>query len=115
MHELSLAHNLVEIIQQNVESNQLCNVKEIRLKIGEFSGVVVDSLIFSYNIITENTELSKSKLIIEEIPFKLKCNDCGNITANQFGFRECSNCNSFNTEILSGEEMNLSEIILEEN
>ncbi len=114
MHELSIAQNIIDIIEQNVPKDELCNVKQIALKIGEFSGVVADSLKFSYEVITSETELQNSELMIEFIPFSLKCNSCGSITTNVYGLRECANCLKTDTEVLSGEELKISEIILED-
>jgi hydrogenase nickel incorporation protein HypA/HybF len=115
MHELSVAQNIIEIVELNVPHDELCNVRQVALKVGEFSGVVVDSLKFSYEIITGDTDLRNSELTAEVIPFSIKCADCGSITTNIYGLRECENCLSTDTEVLGGTELNISEIILKEN
>lgn len=114
MHELSVAQNIIEIIEQNVPKNEISCVRQVVLKVGEFSGVITDSLRFSYEVITAHTELQSSELRIDPIPFRLKCNSCGNITTNSYGLRECSDCLKTDTEVLSGEELNIAEIILED-
>ncbi len=114
MHELSVAQNIIETIELNVPKNELRNVREVLLKVGEFSGVVTDSLKFSYEVITSGTEIQNSVLKIENILFSLKCNSCGSITANSFGLRECAECLKTDTEVLSGEELIVSEIVLED-
>lgn len=114
MHELSVARNIIEIIEQNVPDGELSFVREVRLKIGDFSGIVSDSLKFSYEIITSDTELQNSELKIEPIPFRLKCNGCGSVTTNTYGLRECADCLTTDTEVLSGEELNIAEIVLED-
>lgn len=115
MHELSVAQNIIDIVEQNVPHDELCNVRQVALKVGEFSGVVVDSLKFSYEIITGDTDLKNSELTAEVIPFSIKCNKCGSITTNSYGLRECDECLSTDTEVLGGTELNISEIILKEN
>ena len=114
MHELSVAQNIIETIEQNVPKDELCNVREVLLKLGEYSGVVADSLKFSYEIITSGNELQHSALKIENIPFSIKCNSCGSITTNSYGLRECAECLKTDTEVLSGEELLISEIVLED-
>jgi hydrogenase nickel incorporation protein HypA/HybF len=114
MHELSIAQNIVEIIRQSVTDENLGNVRGIRLKIGEVSGVVADTLEFSYTAITSATELSSSKLLIEKIPFKLKCKICGDESYNEFGLRICESCGSSDTEVLSGTELQIIEVELAE-
>ncbi len=114
MHELSVARNIIEIVEQNVPKDELPFVRGILLKVGEFSGVVTDSLKFSYEIIAADTELQNSELKIESVPFLLKCNSCGGITTNNYGLRECADCLKTDTEVLSGEELKIAEIILED-
>lgn len=110
MHELSLARDIVEIVYQNVPSNEINKVKSVVVKLGQFSGVVADSLKFSYSAITSQTDLEKSELEIIDIPFELKCHSCGKITSNEFGMSVCIECGSPDTEILSGNELEVLEV-----
>jgi hydrogenase nickel incorporation protein HypA/HybF len=112
MHELSLARDIVEMVYQNVPLSEINQVKFVVVKVGEFSGVVVDSLKFSYEAIVSNTELENSELEIINFPFKLKCKSCGRITSNEFGMMICDECGSGNTEIISGNELQVAEVIL---
>lgn len=114
MHELSVAQNIIETIELNVPKDELKNVRQVLLKVGEFSGVVIDSLKFSYEVITSGTEIQNSELKIELIPFLIKCNSCGSITTNIYALRECADCLLMDTEVLSGEELIISEIVLED-
>ena len=112
MHELSLARDIIDIVTQNVPSSEIKNVQFVVVKVGEFSGVVADSLKFSYGAIIFNTELENSELEVIHIPFKLKCNSCGKTTSNEFGMMICEECGSGNTEIISGNELRVVEIKL---
>jgi hydrogenase nickel incorporation protein HypA/HybF len=112
MHELSLAKDIVEMVYQFVPAEELKEVKFVVIKVGQFSGVVNDSLKFSYQAITSQTELEGSELEIIDIPFNLKCYNCGNESTNEFGMMICTECGSANTEILSGDELKVQEVIL---
>ena len=112
MHELSIAQNIIEIVKQNVPTEELQSVTSINLKIGEFSGVDIDSLEFGFEAITSGTELENSKLTIEKIPFVFKCHNCGINTTNEFGISICPKCNGTNTKIISGLEIEIIEVIL---
>jgi len=114
MHELSIAQNIVEIIRQSVPNSNLKDVRGIRLKIGEVSGVVTVSLEFSYQAITSDSELSLSQLLIQKIPFRLKCNSCGKESGNEFGLRICGSCGNSDTEVISGTELQIIEVELTE-
>jgi len=113
MHELSLAKDIVEMVYQSVPAKEIKAVKFVVIKVGAFSGVVTDSLKFSYMAITSQTELEGSELEIIDIPFKLKCHNCNNVTSNEFGMMICDDCGSGNTELLSGNELEVQEVKLD--
>ena len=112
MHELALARDIIDIVYQIIPASEISNVNSVVVKIGQFSGVVTDSLKFSYDAITYQTPLEKTQLKIINIPFELKCNACGIITTNEFGMAVCADCGSGNTKVLSGKELEVTEITL---
>lgn len=113
MHELSLARDIIDTVQQNVPKEEICRIKYVVVKVGAFSGVVTDSLKFSFQAITSDTELSGAELEIIDIPFLLKCNTCGKTTTNEFGMMICSGCGSVDTEMISGNELQVVEVKVE--
>lgn len=114
MHELSLAQDIIETVKQNVTAAELPKVREIIVEVGAFSGVVADSLKFSFEAITSGTELNDAVMKIVDIPFCLKCNDCGNETSTEIPMLLCSICGSSNTQILSGDELRVKELKIAE-
>ncbi|MCI0449872.1 MAG: hydrogenase maturation nickel metallochaperone HypA [Chlorobi bacterium] len=114
MHELSLAKDIIEAVYQNVPASEIINVKQVVIKAGQFSGVVADSLKFSFEAITANTDLENAELKIIEIPFYIKCGSCGKKTTNEFSMMVCEECSSANTKIISGTELEICEVKLEE-
>jgi hydrogenase nickel incorporation protein HypA/HybF len=114
MHELSVAENIIETIRLNVPESDLPLVEEVRLKVGEFSNVVSDSLLFAFESIKEDHKLGGARLNILPVKFEIKCNECGAVTSNHYGIRECAICGSVNTNVLSGEELMVTEIELKD-
>ena len=112
MHELSVALNIIEIVKENVPENNLGDVKKILLDIGEFSGIVVESLQFSFDISKQESPIQNANLKINKIPFKIFCNKCKIETSNAFGICSCEKCGSFDTINISGTEMKITEIEL---
>lgn len=110
MHELSLAQNIVEIVQQYAPGAQGRSVRSVKLKVGELAGVVPDSLDFCFSAITANTPLSGTTLKIERVPFTLQCKNCNNPFASEFGTVICPGCGSENTQVVAGTEMQVVEI-----
>ncbi len=112
MHELSLAQNIVDIVQEHVPPDRAHAVTSIKLRIGQMSGVVADSLEFCFTAITSATPLSSAKLQIEQIPFTLQCSMCSKKFVSQFGEALCPKCGAEKTEVIGGTEMQIVEIEL---
>lgn len=113
MHELSIAENILEMVNQNVPIEELHYVRNVKVKVGEMSGVVADSLEFCFQAITSETELKNSKLVIEHIPFVVSCNSCKNNFTNNTGIRICPTCCGSDTTVISGLELEVTEIELD--
>jgi hydrogenase nickel incorporation protein HypA/HybF len=112
VHELSIAQNIIEIIQQSVPQNERRDVRVVRLKVGVLSGVVADSLDFCFCVIAAGTPLSDARLEIEQIPFAVRCNVCSKSFINDIGIVVCPECGGAETQVLSGRELQVTEIEL---
>lgn len=114
MHELSIATEIVNIINQHVGEEERELVEIVKVKIGNLTNVLGESLHFCFEAIIKDTPLSNAKIEIENTPLQLKCNECGNISfADEYIFK-CKACSSGNINITGGDELNVSEIILKE-
>jgi hydrogenase nickel incorporation protein HypA/HybF len=114
MHELSIAQNIIDIVHQYVPENELENVDKVCIKIGEVAGIVTDSLCFGYSALISDTPLKNSSLEIENIPFIISCSKCGSESTGNSGITVCSVCGSYDTKIISGLEMQITEVLLNE-
>ena len=114
MHELSVAQSIVEIIEQHVPESEWERVAAVRLKVGAIAGVIPDSLEFSFQAITAASAQSHARLEIEWIPCRIHCSACNTIGENEMGFAVCGACGSTATKILSGSELNITEIEIAE-
>jgi hydrogenase nickel incorporation protein HypA/HybF len=110
VHELSFAESIVDIIHQSVPDEELKDVRVVRLKIGALSGVVADSLDFCFTAISAETSLAQARLEIEQIPFSVLCKSCRKTFVNDIGYVVCPECGGVETTVLSGRELQLTEI-----
>jgi hydrogenase nickel incorporation protein HypA/HybF len=76
MHELSIAHSLVEVAEQAAANANIARVSAVHLRLGALAGVVKESLLFCYDVAAAGTRLEGSRLIIEEVPVKVRCERC---------------------------------------
>ncbi len=114
MHELSIAENILEIVRENFSGNCTHKLKNVRLRIGELAGVVPDSLEFCFTAITKGTELEEAKLEIEKTGIVVHCLDCGGDSTVEGLIFRCSDCGSVNVRVISGNELEVIEIEIED-
>jgi hydrogenase nickel incorporation protein HypA/HybF len=115
MHELSIAQSIVDLVTQYVTDTRPGLVRCARVKVGRQSGVVVDSLEFCFAAITKDTGLDGVRLEIESIPFVVRCNDCSTSFQNDEGTTLCPQCGGGNTRVMSGTELQLVEIEVDDD
>jgi hydrogenase nickel incorporation protein HypA/HybF len=112
MHELAIAQNILEIVRQSVPEEQAPDVKWVRVRVGQLSGVIPDSLDFCFSVIVGETKMRQAGLAIEQVPTVSRCKECG----NQFQIEDmvfvCPACKSTDLEIITGRELQVVEIEL---
>lgn len=115
MHELSIAQSIVDIIEQHVPPHQRRNVRSVTVRVGDLAGVVPDSLAFSFTAVTAGTPIAHALLEIEHVPFVLHCNACLCDSTTEPGLALCPRCNAMDTTILSGTELLVATIDLDDD
>ncbi len=112
MHEASIVSQLLHIAIAECEKNGYKKIDSIKVTIGRATGIMIDALLFAFNVLKEGTLASDSSLIVEEIPVRAMCNDCGEkIESNEnYIIFECPKCGSFSINLISGKELNITEM-----
>ncbi|MFQ5639748.1 MAG: hydrogenase maturation nickel metallochaperone HypA [bacterium] len=115
MHELAFANSIVSVVQREVARQNLPPVKKVVVRIGALSDVVPDALKFNYEIITRDTPLEKTQLVIDEIAVKARCTSC----AREFGVEKfvfaCPGCGSGQIKVIQGEELDIAYLEVEDS
>ena len=114
MHELSIAQSIVDIAGQYVPRERRHGIRMIRVRVGDMAGVVPDSLCFCFTAVTSGTPMAQALLEIEHVPFVLHCTECLSDSATEPGLAICPRCQSTHTQILSGTELQVVAIELED-
>ncbi len=115
MHELSIAMNILDIVEEHISSEESPGiVNRILLHVGEFSGVMEDALEFNFEVAKKGTVADQAKLEIETIESKGSCGECRNEFRVQAFVPACPVCGSYNVEITAGRELQIKEIYLED-
>ena len=108
MHELTIAQNILDIINEQLLVNNLSKVIKIRIRIGRLAAIEPESL--SFEIIAKNTKAEDSVLEIDYVPIRCKCSNCQIVfTLDELNFI-CPKCMGSNLKIISGNELQVVEL-----
>jgi hydrogenase nickel incorporation protein HypA/HybF len=116
MHELTIAKNIISIVENELKTrNYQKNVKKVVFSAGKMNAIIPESLKFGFDVLKKNSPfLTQSELEITEIPIKIKCNNCDREMDISEPMFICDKCGSIDIEILSGKDMFVESIELEE-
>jgi hydrogenase nickel incorporation protein HypA/HybF len=112
MHELSVAQEILVIVNQYVPDPKPNSVKSVKVKIGKLSNILTDSLTFCFEAITSDTPLNGAKLEVIETPVKIICNSCNKESEIEPLVFACPVCGNNQIKIISGTELRVDEIEL---
>jgi hydrogenase nickel incorporation protein HypA/HybF len=114
MHELSIAQEIIDFTLKTIPPENYHLVKTIRIYVGEFSNIIPDSLLFCFHSIIDSSPIPNCRLEIELIPLTVYCSNCNmNIEMEPPDFF-CRNCGDTNIKIISGQELSIKEIELDD-
>lgn len=76
MHEVSVISDIVKAVLGELSKHDITGVDEVSLVIGELTNLGEDQMTFAFEVMTKDTILSGSRLVIEYEPVHLKCKVC---------------------------------------
>jgi len=114
MHELPITQSLLDITLRHANSAGAKRVTQIRVKIGQLSSVVDDSVQFYWGIIARDTIAEDAVLVFDRIPAKFHCSQCGATATLQKATNYlCPECGSPDLLLDGGEELYIDSIEVE--
>lgn len=114
MHELSIAQSIAEAVEVKAVECDAARVKHIRLRIGEASGIVTDSLIFCFEMVASLTPiLEGATLSVDHAPHRAYCRHCGSEFAVTNFVARCPTCEEWSTKVISGNELEILDMEIE--
>ncbi len=110
MHELSIAMNIVEIVEENAGGPDGRTVSEVELDIGRNSGVIVEALQFALEEAIKSSVMGSARIIINEIPAICKCLSCQHEFEPVDIITPCPNCGHLYSDDIQGRGMKIKAI-----
>ena len=113
MHELSLAEGIIGIVRAEAGKNGFQRVLEIRLRVGEYSGILPDCLREFFPIAAAGTPAEGAELLIETQPARFRCPDCGYEGAVDRRDACCPRCRSTAIRMTAGRDFYVESLKVE--
>lgn len=110
MHELSIACAIIEAVAEVAQGRK---VSRVTIEVGKLSGVMAGAMAFCFAEAARGTEAEGACLEIEEIEAWAQCEACNEQFAMPSLLAACR-CGSRNFRLLTGGELILKSIELEE-
>ena len=115
MHELSICQSLMSQIENIALENNAQSVTSVVIAMGPLSGVEAQLLKNAYPIASARTIAEHAELIINTLPIRVKCNQCGCESDALPNKLVCKECGDWRTTLLSGDELMLMSVELEKS
>ena len=104
MHELAITKSIVDLVERESRKQGFRKALEIRLRLGEFSGIVPGYIQDFFPLVSEDTASFGAELIFETNPAKFLCLDCGFEGAADRQNACCAKCGSMSLKMTAGRE-----------
>lgn len=114
MHELAIAQSIAEAVAARAAEHRATRVTRVRLRIGEASGIVTDSLTACFEMLAAlDPLLEGARLVIEATPHRARCHRCATDFSVVSYVARCPTCGEWSGDIISGTELQILDIEIE--
>lgn len=113
MHELAITESVLRTAVPKAEESGAKRILEIRLSIGELSGVIPEYVQYYFDLISKGTIAEGAKIVAKELPVTIRCQSCGYEGAVSRKDRCCPVCESIQFRITGGQEFYVDSLLAE--
>jgi hydrogenase nickel incorporation protein HypA/HybF len=110
MHEMGITQGILAASFEAAEEANCTRITEISISVGEMTEVVDFALQFAFEALTPGTMAEGATLVINQVPAKSRCLECGAEYDHDRFQMVCPECNALNVELLQGRELRIDAI-----
>jgi len=115
MHEMSLAGNILQLVEEAAVRERFCRVAALRIEAGRLAGVETRALRFALDALAPGTCLEGAKINIDERVAIGWCADCEQQIEIEARALPCPLCGGFQIEATSGSELRVVDMLVQDN
>ena len=110
MHEMSICEGILQVLETSSAEKNFTRVKKVFVEVGPLSGVEVDALRFSFDVVMKGSLADNSVLEIIETDAKAWCLNCNELVTISQRYDDCPQCGSAQIQVTSGDELAIKEL-----
>jgi len=110
VHEMGITQGILAASFEAANEAGATRITSIRVSVGELTEVMDFALQFAFESLTPGTMADGAVLIVNYVPARSKCLECGNEFEHDRFEMICPACGSFVLENLSGRELQIDSI-----
>jgi hydrogenase nickel incorporation protein HypA/HybF len=110
---LSIANSILDAVKAEAERRPGTRILKVCVRVGELAGVDPDALSFCFESIVEGTALAPLCLEIDHRPHRNRCPQCANVFQVVDYEVACPACGRNDTNMISGDELELAYLEVE--
>ena len=114
MHEYSLVRALLEQVDSLRHEHNAERVLEIRVCVGQFSGVEPDLFRLAFETMVDTTAAAGAVLQMQQTDLAAQCDACGHEFAIERFHFECPACQNRSLTVVRGEDLMLESVTMEQ-
>ncbi|MEY3288671.1 MAG: hypothetical protein RLZZ419_913 [Pseudomonadota bacterium] len=103
----------MEQVMTIAKTHNAVKVVRIIVRIGLLSGIEPLLLESAFSISRAGTLAEEAEFLTETLPIRVLCNSCGAESETAINNLVCESCGGYNTKLLSGDELILARVELE--
>ncbi len=113
MHELSLVEQMLELIEEQAQTQAFTRVQTIWLELGRLSCVEPSALLFCFDAASKHTLAEGAELRLNFVDGQGNCLDCDRSFQVETRFDPCPFCHSQRVTIDQGDQMRITQLAVE--
>ncbi|KAA0888376.1 hydrogenase maturation nickel metallochaperone HypA [Oryzomonas rubra] len=110
MHEMGLVFRIIDMAAEHARKMHARKITKVEIVLGDLSGVMYESLVFSFDTAIKGTMLADAEIVIERVRGRGRCNACGREFDVVKLHEICPGCAAPHPQIIQGRQFQLKSI-----
>jgi len=110
MHEMAICESLVQVLEREATLHNFNRVRTVFLDLGPYSGVEIEALRFSFDVVARGTLAEAATLDITEQPATAWCLACSKTVVRADRLAPCPDCGSYQLQSDGGDELTIRQL-----